>query len=223
MTQKNKNSWKEFFEKQKSKPYFAQLTEKLDTEYSTKEIFPPREQIFDAFEKCPLSNLRVVIIGQDPYHGAGQAHGLAFSVPRGAKIPPSLRNIFAELHADLGLEPPPHGNLESWAKQGVLLLNSSLTVESGRAGSHASLGWAELTAEVLDFLNNFESPLVFILWGNHAQKLGQKITNPRHLKIESAHPSPLSARRGFFGSRPFSKANHFLRGNDLSEIDWNIL
>lgn len=221
MVSKNK-TWQDFLEAEAQKPYFQELMKKVEVARATAEVFPSREGMFSCFEKCPLDKIKVVIIGQDPYHGAGQAHGMAFSVKKGVKIPPSLRNIFKELSADLGVETPSHGFLENWAEQGVLLLNSTLTVRAGEAGSHARLGWADFTTRVLDFLNQSQNPLVFILWGNHAQKLGERISNEKHLKITSAHPSPLSANRGFFGSKPFSRANDFLRENKIKEIDWKI-
>ena len=178
--------------------------------------------IFSCFEKCPLEKTKVVIIGQDPYHGVGQAHGMSFSVKKGIRIPPSLQNIYKELQSDLGIEPADNGFLESWAEQGVLLLNTSFSVEKGKPASHANFGWMEFSEHVLDFLNDFEKPLVFILWGAHAQKVGARITNSKHLKIESAHPSPFSARRGFFGTKPFSKVNKFLEQNGETPIDWRV-
>ena len=215
-------TWEEFIDNEFKKPYFKELWKKVEQERVLKEIFPAREEIFSCFEKCPIKKTKVVIIGQDPYHGVGQAHGMSFSVKKGVKIPPSLRNIYKELHDDLGVEIPSHGNLEDWARQGVLLLNTSFSVEKGKPASHANFGWLEFSENILDFLNDFERPLVFILWGAHAQKVGKRISNPKHLKIESAHPSPFSARRGFFGSKPFSKANEFLQKNKIQEIDWKI-
>ena len=215
-------SWREFIENEAEKPYFKKLWQKVEHERISKEIFPAREEIFSCFEKCPIEKTKVVIIGQDPYHGVGQAHGMSFSVKKGVKIPPSLRNIYKELHDDLGVEIPSHGNLEDWARQGVLLLNTSFSVEKGKPASHANFGWMEFSEHVLDFLNNYERPLVFILWGAHAQKVGKRISNPKHLKIESAHLSPFSAHKGFFGSKPFSKANLFLKRNYEDLIDWRI-
>ena len=215
-------SWREFIENEATKPYFKKLWQKVERERASKEIFPAREEIFSCFKKCPLEKTKVVIIGQDPYHGEGQAHGMSFSVKKGVKIPPSLQNIYKELQSDIGIEPASDGFLESWAEQGVLLLNTSFSVEKGKPASHANLGWMEFSEHILDFLNDFEKPLVFILWGAHAQKVGARITNSKHLKIESAHPSPFSARRGFFGSKPFSKVNKFLEQNGETPIDWCV-
>lgn len=215
-------TWREFIEAEAEKSYFRRLIRRVDMERKTKEIFPSREEMFSCFRACPLEKTKVVIIGQDPYHGVGQAHGMSFSVKKGVKIPPSLQNIFKELRDDLGCEIPSHGNLEAWAERGVLLLNTAFSVEKGKPASHANLGWMEFTENILDFLNEFERPLVFILWGAHAQKVGARITNPQHLKIESAHPSPFSVSRGFFGSKPFSKTNDFLRKNKIKEINWKI-
>ena len=215
-------TWEEFINNEFKKPYLKELWKKVEQERVSKEIFPAREEIFSCFEKCPIEKTKVVIIGQDPYHGVGQAHGMSFSVKKGVKTPPSLRNIYKELHDDLGVEIPSHGNLEDWARQGVLLLNTSFSVEKGKPASHAKFGWLEFSENILDFLNDFERPLVFILWGAHAQKVGARITNPKHLKIESSHPSPFSAHKGFFGSKPFSKANLFLKRNHEDLIDWKI-
>lgn len=215
-------TWQDFFDGEAQKPYFQELMKKVEAARATAEVFPSREEMFSCFEKSPLDKIKVVIIGQDPYHGAGQAHGMAFSVKKGVKIPPSLRNIFKELSADLSAETPSHGFLENWAEQGVLLMNTAWTVEKGKPASHAKFGWMEFSENLLEMLNGLETPLVFLLWGAHAQKVGQAISNPLHLKIESAHPSPFSAGRGFFGSKPFSKANDFLRENKIKEIDWKI-
>ena len=216
------NSWREFVESEAEKPYFRKLMRKVDAEREKAEVFPSREDMFSCFRACPLEKTRVVIVGQDPYHGTGQAHGMSFSVKKGVKNPPSLQNIFKELHVDLGCEIPSHGFLENWAKQGVLLMNTSWSVEKGKPASHANFGWMEFSENILEMLNDFDEPLVFVLWGAHAQKVGAKITNPKHLKIETAHPSPFSANRGFFGSKPFSKTNDFLRKNNRGEIDWQI-
>ena len=215
-------TWREFVEAEAEKPYFRQLMKKVDAERARTEVFPSSEDMFLCFKVCPLEKVRVVIVGQDPYHGAGQAHGMSFSVKKGVKIPPSLQNIFKELKDDLGCEIPEHGNLESWAEQGVLLMNTAWSVEKAKPASHAQFGWMEFSENILEMLNDFDEPLVFILWGAHAQKVGAKITNPKHLKIETAHPSPFSANRGFFGSKPFSKTNDFLRKNNRGEIDWRI-
>lgn len=187
-----------------------------------KIIFPKLRDIFKAFELTPFSAVKVVILGQDPYHGPNQAHGLSFSVPQGVRPPPSLVNIFKELKSDLGIEPSKQGCLESWAKQGVLLLNSVLTVELGKAASHQGRGWERFTDQVIARLNARSEPLVFVLWGSYAQQKGKVIDKHRHLVIESPHPSPLSAHRGFFGSKPFSKINAFLERHDLKPIDWAI-
>lgn len=214
------DSWREFVNSEAEKPYFRKLMRRVDAERIRTEVYPAREDMFSCFAACPLEKLKVVIIGQDPYHGPGQAHGMSFSVREGAKIPPSLQNIYKELESDLGVKSPESGNLEKWANEGVLLMNTSWSVERGKPGSHADFGWMEFSESLLDFLNDFERPLVFILWGAHAQKVGEKITNPKHFKIKSAHPSPFSARRGFFGSKPFSKVNDFLDKNGEDTVDW---
>lgn len=191
-------------------------------ELSEEEVYPPKESIFSAFQATPLEQVKVVLLGQDPYHGEGQANGLAFSVSRGVKLPPSLRNIYKELQEDCGISMPEHGDLTSWAKQGVLLLNTSLTVEMGKAGSHRNLGWEEVTDSAISLVNQKENPVVFILWGNHAHAKQSLITNPLHLILTSAHPSPLSAYRGFFGCKHFSKTNEFLKNNGETPIQWDI-
>ena len=189
-----------------------------------KVIYPPRGQRLHAFELTPLDKVRVVILGQDPYHGPGQAHGLCFSVPEGVRVPPSLVNIYKELHDDLGVQIPPHGNLESWAKQGVLLLNNALTVQAGQAGSHQNKGWEAITDAAVAAVAKRPEPTVFILWGSHARKKAARIPelqgNTRHLVLTSPHPSPLSAHAGFFGSKPFSKANAFLEAHGRGTINW---
>jgi len=195
-------------------------------EAAGKRIFPPRGMRLRALELTPLDKAKVVILGQDPYHGPGQAHGLSFSVPEGVRQPPSLVNIFKELQDDLGIAPPSHGNLEGWARQGVLLLNNSLTVESGQAGSHAGRGWDAITDAAVRAVAEREEPSVFILWGSHAQAKAARIPelrdDSRHLILRSPHPSPLSAHRGFFGSKPFSKANAFLEQHGRGAIDWRL-
>jgi len=193
-------------------------------EEAGKVIYPPRGQRLKALELTPLEAVKVVILGQDPYHGPGQAHGLSFSVPQGVKQPPSLVNILKELGADLGIPRPEHGNLENWARQGVLLLNNALTVEAAQAGSHQMRGWEAITDAAVAAVAEGPNPCVFILWGSHAQKKAQRIAalqSGRHLVIQSPHPSPLSAHRGFFGSRPFSKANDFLEQSGRGAVDWN--
>lgn len=189
-----------------------------------KAIYPPRGQRLRALELTPLEKVKVVILGQDPYHGPGQAHGLAFSVPEGVRVPPSLVNIYKELEADLGVNIPPHGNLEHWARQGVLLLNNALTVEAGQAGSHQGRGWEAITDAAVAAVAEQEQPCVFILWGNHARKKAARVpglaNSSRHLVLAAPHPSPLSAHAGFFGSKPFSKANAFLESHGRGAIDW---
>ena len=216
------NSWRELIEFEAGKPYFRQLIRAVDMAREKAEIYPAREDMFSCFVVCPLDKTKVVVIGQDPYHGPGQAHGMSFSVRPGIKIPPSLRNIYKELKSDLDINPPKDGYLEKWAKEGVLLVNTSWSVERGKPSSHANLGWMEFSENLLEFLNDFERPLVFILWGAHAQKVGSIITNPKHLKIISAHPSPFSANRGFFGSKPFSRTNDFLGEQGQRPINWQL-
>jgi uracil-DNA glycosylase len=194
----------------------------IDHEYDTKTIYPPKEDIFAALKNTPFKDTKVVIVGQDPYHGEGEAMGLSFSVHDGIKLPPSLKNIYQELKDDLGYEPVKSGDLTKWTKEGVLLLNATLTVVKDTPNSHAKLGWDKFTDYVIKVLNEKEEPVVFILWGNFARSKKEFITNPKHLVIESAHPSPFSARNGFFGSKPFSKTNEFLKKNNLKEIDWNL-
>lgn len=204
-------------------PYMAALKAFLQLEKQLgKRIFPKGSEWFHALDATPLDQVRAVILGQDPYHGEGQAHGLCFSVQKGVRPPPSLLNIYKEMQSDLGLEPPSHGNLESWPKRGVLLLNSVLTVEAGRAASHQGKGWERFTDAVIRVLNDQPRPIVFILWGSYAQKKAAFVDRSRHCVITSAHPSPLSAHNGFFGSKPFSKANAFLRDKGLEEIEWRI-
>ncbi len=190
--------------------------------YQKETIFPSKENIFNALKLTPYSNVKVVIMGQDPYHGVGEAHGLSFSVQKGIKIPPSLQNIYKELEDDLHIPPKAHGELTNWAKQGVLLLNAVLTVEKDKAGSHRNLGWELFTDYIIKLLNLKDDPIVFILWGNYARSKKKYITNSKHLIIESAHPSPLSAYNGFFGSKPFSKTNNFLINNNKEPIDWSL-
>lgn len=213
--------FKAIVEKEFQKDYYHQLHQYIEHEYQTKTIYPPKEQIFRALNLCDYDDVKVVILGQDPYHEPHQANGLAFSVTKDVKIPPSLVNIYKELHDDLGIPVPNHGDLTSWAKQGVLLLNNVLTVERGKANSHRGLGWEIFTLNIVRYLNLREKPLVFILWGRNAIEK-KKYIDSRHLVLTSAHPSPLSAYRGFFGSRPFSKANDFLRQNGIEPVDWRI-
>lgn len=215
------NDWDEILSGEFSKEYYLKIREFLKVEYKTRVIYPPMFDIFNALKYTSYENTRVVILGQDPYHEEGQAHGLSFSVKRGVKIPPSLVNIYKELNSDLGVEAPSHGDLSSWAEQGVLLLNATLTVRQGMANSHQNIGWSIFTDQVIKLLNESKNPTVFILWGGNARSKKRYVTNPIHLIIESAHPSPLSAYNGFFGSRPFSRANDFLAKNGRGIIDWN--
>lgn len=217
------NSWTPSLGEEFEKPYMKELLKFLDKEKKTgKNIFPPEESILEAFHLTPFENVKVVILGQDPYHGEGQAHGLAFSVRKGIKPPPSLVNIFKELKHDLGLNPPAHGCLEAWASQGVLLLNTVLTVEQGLAGSHHGKGWETFTDKVIAVLNEKKENLVFILWGNPAQKKARHVDEKKHLILKSVHPSPLSFHRGFLGSSPFSKANSYLKEKKIKVIDWSL-
>ena len=194
----------------------------IENEYKTKTIYPPKNYIFNALKLTPYSNTKVVIVGQDPYPGEGEAHGLSFSVQEGIKLPPSLQNIYKELYDDIGITPATKGDLTKWAKEGVLMLNAVLTVEKDKPASHRNLGWERLTDYIIKVLNQKEEPVVFILWGNFAKEKVKLITNPNHYIITSSHPSPFSARYGFFGSKPFSKTNKFLKEHNLKEIDWNI-
>lgn len=204
------------------KPYYAKLFAFVKKEYDTRQVFPPADDIFNAFHLTPLKEVKVVILGQDPYHNEGQAHGLCFSVKPEVEIPPSLVNIYQELHEDLGCYIPNNGYLVKWAEQGVLLLNTVLTVQAHAAFSHRNMGWEEFTDAAIAVLNKEDRPMVFILWGKPAQMKKSMLNNPKHLILEAPHPSPLSAYRGFFGSRPFSKTNDFLVQNKLTPIDWQI-
>ncbi|MDO4615322.1 MAG: uracil-DNA glycosylase [Lachnospiraceae bacterium] len=214
--------WAKALKPEFGKPYYAELYKTVGEEYRTKQIFPPAKDIFNAFQFAPLDEVKVVILGQDPYHGEGQANGLAFSVHPGIKVPPSLVNIYAELHDDLGCEIPDNGDLTKWAKQGVMLLNTVLTVRAHQANSHRGIGWENFTDAAIRVLADQDRPLVFILWGTPARKKKALIQNPKHLVLESPHPSPLSAYHGFFGSRPFSKTNAYLEQNGLTPVDWQI-
>ena len=216
------NSWEEVLKDELDKDYFIKLLEFIKKEYETKTIYPKMNEIFKAFRFTPYNKVKVVILGQDPYHGENQAEGLSFSVKVGIQKPPSLINIFAELKNDLRIDPPNHGSLVSWAEQGVLLLNATLTVVKDSPRSHAGHGWEIFTDEVIKLINKKETPVVFILWGSDARSKKSLITNKNHFIIESAHPSPLSAYRGFFGSKPFSKTNNFLIKNNIEPIDWKI-
>lgn len=216
------NDWLTPLKPEFSKPYYAKLYQKVKEEYNTRRIYPPADDIFNAFSLTPLEKVKAVILGQDPYHGEGQAHGLCFSVKPDVEIPPSLVNIFQELHDDLGCYIPNNGYLEKWARQGVLMLNTVLTVRAHQPNSHRGIGWEEFTDAAIRILDRQDRPMVFILWGRPAQMKKAMLHNPRHLILESPHPSPLSAFRGFFGSRPFSKTNAFLEKNGLEPIDWQI-
>ncbi len=214
------SSWKSRFREEFEKEYFVRLTEFVKEEYRTRTVFPPGALIFNAFNLCPFDRIKVVIIGQDPYHGPGQAHGLCFSVRDGVELPPSLINIFKEIESDLGYRPKPSGNLERWASQGVLLLNATLTVCAHQAGSHQRKGWEEFTDSVIRITNTEKENLVFLLWGSYAQKKGESIDRSSHLVLESVHPSPLSAARGFFGNKHFSRCNDYLKEKGIEPINW---
>jgi len=216
------NDWLEPLKAEFSKDYYRKLHKKVVEEYNSRKIFPAADDIFNAFHLTPLKDVKVVIFGQDPYHNDGQAHGLCFSVKPEVEIPPSLVNIYQELHDDLGCKIPNNGYLVKWAQQGVLMLNTVLTVRAHAANSHRGIGWEEFTDAAIRVLNEQDRPIVFILWGRPAQMKKSMLNNPKHLILEAPHPSPLSAYRGFFGSKPFSKTNIFLKENGLKEIDWQI-
>ena len=220
MDVKIENSWEERLKSEFEKPYFEVLANFVREEYKTQKVFPSVDKVFNAFDKCPFDAVKVVIIGQDPYHNIDQANGLAFSVNEGVKIPPSLINIYKELATDLGETIPKTGNLEHWSTQGVLLLNATLTVRAHTPGSHQGKGWEQFTDTVIDTLSDECSGLVFMLWGNYAQQKGKNIDANRHLVLKSPHPSPLSAHRGFFGNKHFSKANNYLIGLGKKPIEW---
>lgn len=216
-------SWKEILKQEFSKPYFKQIVLHLKTEKSQgKAIYPPGQLIFNAFNTTPFDKIKVVILGQDPYHGYGQAHGLCFSVPNGIPQPPSLVNIFKELHDDIGIAVPQSGNLISWAEQGVFLLNASLTVRAGEPMSHSKIGWAEFTDSVIRKISEGKEHVVFFLWGKFAQEKRSLIDESKHLVLKAAHPSPLSSHNGFFGCRHFSKANAFLVSKGIDPVDWKV-
>lgn len=214
------DSWKSRLKPEFDKPYFEELIAFVRSEYATQTVYPPGKEIFSAFDACPFDEVKVVIIGQDPYHGPGQANGLCFSVRDGVKMPPSLVNIFKEIRQDLGTPIPTSGNLERWARQGVLLLNATLTVRASAPGSHQGKGWEGFTDSVIRILSAEKSGIVFLLWGAYAQKKGEIIDRNRHLVLMSAHPSPFSADRGFFGNKHFSKTNDYLRSKGQREINW---
>jgi len=214
--------WNSFIESEKKKDFFRDLSSFVASEYKEKEVFPPQDEIYTAFELTPLDEVKCVILGQDPYHDVGQAHGLAFSVRPDVKIPPSLMNIYKELHDELGLYIPDNGYLEKWAQQGVLLLNTVLTVRAHEAASHQKKGWEKFTDDAIRLLNEQDRPIVFMLWGTPARSKKKLLSNPRHLVLESAHPSPLSVYRGFYGCGHFKKCNEFLKQQGEKEIDWQI-
>lgn len=216
------NDWAEFLNSELTKDYYLELRKFLVDEYRTRQIFPDMYDIYNALHYTSYQDTKVVILGQDPYHGDGQAHGLSFSVKPGVKAPPSLVNIFKELKDDLGCSVPNNGCLQPWTKQGVLLLNTVLTVRAHQANSHRNMGWEQFTDKIIELLNQREKPIAFILWGAPARRKKKMITNPQHFIVESAHPSPLSAYNGFFGSRPFSKVNEFLKATGQEPIDWQI-
>jgi uracil-DNA glycosylase len=213
-------SWKNALEDEFSKPYFKELTDFVRSEYKSKTVYPPAGLIFNAFDSCPFDQVKVVIIGQDPYHGSGQAHGLCFSVQEGVRTPPSLHNIYKELKQDIGKEIPSHGNLQHWADQGVLMLNATLTVLAGQAGSHQKKGWEQFTDAAIQKLSDEREGLVFLLWGNYAKQKGSVIDRSKHHVLESAHPSPFSAHSGFFGGKHFSKTNDYLLSRLEVPIEW---
>ena len=216
------NDWDEKLNIIWSSNGFKKFISLINNEYKNKIIFPEKSNVFNALKLTPYKNVKVVIVGQDPYHGVGEAHGLSFSVQKGIKIPPSLKNIYQELESDLGIKPAEYGDLTKWAQEGVLLLNAVLTVEKDKPASHQGKGWERLTDFIIKKLNEKEEPIVFILWGNFARSKKVFITNKKHLIIESTHPSPFSARNGFFGSKPFSKTNNFLLKNNIKPIDWQL-
>ncbi len=216
------NDWDLILTEEFEKDYFKKIMEFVDAEYASKTVYPPYDDIFNAFKLTPFSDVKVVILGQDPYHEKGQAHGLAFSTPDGRPIPRSLKNIFKEISSEYDCPIPQSGCLEKWAGQGVFLLNTVLTVEEGNANSHSDCGWQTFTDKVIESLNEHTMPVVFLLWGKQAEKKKELITNPNHLVLVTSHPSPFSARRGFFGSNHFKMANEFLKENKMDEINWRL-
>ncbi len=217
------NEWDELLAEEFKKDYYLQLRRFLISEYNSRTIYPPMNDIFNALKATSYSDVKAVILGQDPYHGAGQAHGMCFSVKKGTPPPPSLQNIFKEIQSELGLPIPPHGELTAWAKSGVLLLNTVLTVREGLANSHRGHGWEILTDRIIELLNGRDTPIVFLLWGGNARAKAKLIDNPKHLVLQCAHPSPLSAYNGFFGCGHFIKANEFLQSNGIEPINWRIV
>ena len=216
------NKWDSVLQEEYKKDYFRKIVDFINKEYKEKTVFPPKSRILRSLNLTDYDDVKVVILGQDPYHGVGEANGLAFAVSDGVKLPPSLVNIYKELESDLGIAPSKVGNLECWAKEGVLLLNAVLTVEKDKAASHKEIGWENFTDAIIKKLNEKDSPVVFILWGNFARSKKVYITNPKHYIVESTHPSPFSAYHGFFGSKPFSKTINYLKRMGLKEIDWHV-
>lgn len=216
------NDWDSILNEEIEKKYFKDIMEFIESEYASKTVYPPKNEIFNAFKFTSLSEVKVVILGQDPYHEKGQAHGLAFSTPEGRPIPRSLKNIFKEIEEEYGYPIPDSGCLEKWAKQGVFLLNTVLTVREGEANSHSNCGWQTFTDNVIKILNDQNQPIVFLLWGKQAERKKELLKNPNHLVLVTSHPSPFSARRGFFGCNHFMLANEYLRKNDMDEIDWKL-
>ena len=216
------NDWDSILNEEIEKKYFKDIMEFIESEYASKTVYPPKNEIFNAFKFTSLSEVKVVILGQDPYHEKGQAHGLAFSTPEGRPIPRSLKNIFKEIEEEYDYPIPDSGCLEKWAKQGVFLLNTVLTVREGEANSHSNCGWQTFTDNVIKILNDQNQPIVFLLWGKQAERKKELLKNPNHLVLVTSHPSPFSARRGFFGCNHFMLANEYLRKNDMDEIDWKL-
>lgn len=216
------NEWDDLLKEEFTKEYYLKLREFLKKEYFSRKIYPDMYDIFNALRYTSYSDVKAVIIGQDPYHGAGQAHGLCFSVQKGVAVPPSLQNIYKEIYSDLGIPPASHGYLKKWADSGVLLMNAVLTVREGQANSHRGMGWEFFTDRVIELLNARAKPMVFLLWGGNARQKARLITNPSHLILQAAHPSPLSAYNGFFGCRHFSRANEFLSANGMEPVDWRV-
>lgn len=216
------NEWDEILKDEFQSDYYAQIRETLKQEYASHEIYPPMQDIFNALRYTSYSDVKAVLLGQDPYHGPGQAHGLCFSVRPGVAPPPSLQNIFKELQSDMGLPAPHSGCLIPWAKEGVLMLNTTLTVRRGQANSHSKIGWTKFTDAIIQKFNDHKQPIVFLLWGSNARSKKALITNPNHLILETVHPSPLSAHQGFFGSRHFSQCNEFLMAHGIAPIDWTL-
>ena len=215
-------SWEDFFKQEEKKEYYSALKQKVDKSRIESKVYPPAELTLKAFESADFNDIKVVILGQDPYHGVGQAEGLSFSVQKGVKKPPSLKNIFKELKSDLGIEEPESGSLLSWAENGVFLLNSILTVEEKSPGSHSKYGWSEFTDNAIKFISDNKNNVVFILWGAYAQQKEDIIDNSKHCVVKSSHPSPFSARKSFFGSKPFSKSNEYLKSHGIKEVNWDL-